>query len=263
MRLMYDSTTPWDIPRDAEMIAFYVDGLYAWKPEWLNMFPNAVKVSISAIGARTAHVGDVEPGCIWPPRNAVPWVLRARADGIDPTIYTNERNDWGSVRQAFRDAGVREPHYWVANYDGVRVLPSGAVAKQFAWPPDSGRYSGKPWETGKHYDLNIVADYWPGVDEVDDSMNQNQEQRLMEIHTASMDLLRTVVNGDYGDQTYGTVSGLPKLHEHVNFLGDRIADVEAKLNEPAPVVITPEQIAEIRTGLATEIADILAERLKD
>ncbi len=162
MRLMYDSTTPWSIPRDAEMVAYYVDGRYAWPSEWLDLFPNAVKVGISAVGARGAQVGDVETGCIWPPENAVPWVLQARSEGYDPTIYVNERNDWSPTILAFLAAGVPAPHWWVAHYDGVRDLPTGAVAKQFAHPGDGG--PSVPWETGAHYDLSVVADYWPGVD---------------------------------------------------------------------------------------------------
>ena len=164
MRTMHDSTTPWDIPRDAQMVAYYVDGLYAWPQAWLDMFPNAVKVSISAIGARTAQVGDVELGCIWPVGNAVDWVLRARADGYDPTIYVNEMNDWGPCRDAFRRRNVPEPHWWVANYDGSTRIPDGAVAHQYAHPRDGSGPADKPWETGKHYDLSSVRDYWPGVD---------------------------------------------------------------------------------------------------
>lgn len=170
MRIMFDSTSPWDIPRDAKMVAYYVDGKYAWPQEWLDMFPNALKVSISAIGARVAQVGDVESGCIWPVANAVPWVLRARAAGIDPTIYVNERNDWGPCRDAFRRAGVPEPHWWVANYDGVQSIPAGAIAKQYAHPHDGDGVANRPWETGKHYDLSVVADYWPGVDDEGDDM---------------------------------------------------------------------------------------------
>jgi hypothetical protein len=166
-RRMYDSTTPWDIPRDAEMVAYYVDGRYAWPQAWLDLFPRAVKVSISAIGTRTAQVGDVEIGCIWPPVNAVPWVLRARADGYDPTIYVNQMNDWAPTRAAFRAAGVPEPHYWVANYDGVPVIPTWSVAKQYAHPHDGDGVANRPWETGKHYDLSIAADFWPGVDAKD------------------------------------------------------------------------------------------------
>jgi len=164
-RLMYDSTSPWDIPRDAEMVAYYVDGRYAWPQAWLDMFPDAVRVGISAIGVKTAQVGDVEVGCIWPPANAVPWVRRARADGYDPTIYVNELNDWLPVRQAFWAAGEPEPYYWVARYNGVRQVPAGAVARQFAHPHDGDGVADNSWETGKHYDLSIVAPFWPGVDD--------------------------------------------------------------------------------------------------
>lgn len=159
-RTMYDSTDPDDIPRDAEMVAYYVDGLYCWSQEWIDQFPNAVKVTISAIGKKTAQVGDVEKGCIWPPANAVDWVLRARVDGYDPTIYVNERNDWAPTRAAFDARGVAHPHWWVANYDGKQTVPSGAVAKQYAHPP----------MIGKHYDLSVVADNWPGVDIQEDSL---------------------------------------------------------------------------------------------
>lgn len=172
MRIMFDSTSPWDIPRDAAMIAYYVDGRYAWPQEWLDMFPDAVKVSISAIGVQVAHVGDVEVGCIWPPANAVPWVRRARAAGYDPTIYVNELNDWLPVRQAFWNAGEPEPHYWTARYNGIREIPPGAVARQFAHPHDGDGFANNPWETGKHYDLSVVADYWPGVDDDGDDMAQ-------------------------------------------------------------------------------------------
>jgi hypothetical protein len=160
-RLMYDSTTPWDIPRDAKLIAYYNDGKYAWPAHWFGMFPEAEFVSISAIGMRTAQVGDVEAGCIWPPANSVPWTLRARADGYDPTIYVNELNDWLAVRQAFWAAGVPEPHYWVARYNGVREIPAGSVGRQFAHPHDGDGIADRPWETGGHFDLSWMADNWP------------------------------------------------------------------------------------------------------
>jgi hypothetical protein len=160
-RLMYDSTTPWDIPRDAKLIAYYVDGLYAWPEHWFAMFPEAEFVSISAIGARTAEVGDVEVGCIWPPAKAVPWTVRSRQDGHTPTIYCNELNDWLAVRQAFWAAGVEEPLYWVARYNGVREIPAGSVGRQFAHPHDGDGVADRPWETGGHFDLSWMADNWP------------------------------------------------------------------------------------------------------
>lgn len=159
MRKMYDSVAPAAIPRDAQMVAGYVDGRYAWSKEDWGRFPNATKVTISAIGTALAHVVDVEVGCVWPPERAVPWVRRARAAGIDPTVYVNERNDWGPTKRAFDAAGEPHPHWWVANYDNrAGYLPPGAVARQYANEPLAGG----------HYDLSTVADYWPGVDEEDD-----------------------------------------------------------------------------------------------
>lgn len=185
MRKMFDSTTPWEIPRDAEMVAYYVDGKYAWPQEWLDMFPNATKVGISAIGQRTAQVGDVEVGCIWPPANAVPWVRRARADGYDPTIYVNQRNDWAPTRQAFINAGEPEPHWWVAGYDGDDdYIPDDAVARQYAHPDDGDGVVEGPWETGKHYDVSVVRAYWPGIDThaPGGASTSQQEDDMVAIH---------------------------------------------------------------------------------
>lgn len=164
MRLMYDSVDADAIPADAEVVGGYVDGRYAWSVADWNRFPSATKVRISAVGTNiNAHVFDVEVGCIWPPAKVVPLVVAARKLGIDPTVYVNERNDWGPTRAAFDAAGVAQPHYLVANYDGVRdpqtgkwtaSVPAGAIGKQFAHPP----------MIGIHVDLSYVADYWPGVD---------------------------------------------------------------------------------------------------
>jgi len=166
MRRMYDSVNAAAIPTDAEMVAGYVDGRFAWPAADWARFPKAVKVRISAIGAtHLAEVFDVEEGCIWPPKSVIGLVERARASGIDPTVYVNQHNDWGPTRDAFNSAGVAHPHWWVASYDGVAEIPAGAVAKQYAHPgPVPGKSAG-PWETGKHYDLSAVADHWPGVDD--------------------------------------------------------------------------------------------------
>lgn len=154
-RLCYDSTNILDIPTSAPLVGYYVDGIYAASPAAIAArFPKSVPVPISAIGTNVGTVGDVEPGCIWPVAAAVPWVVKRRAAGVDPTIYCNQWNSWSQVRQAFQKARVREPYYWVANYDGVAVIPAGAVAKQYA----------NPTLTGHHYDLSVCVDNWPGVD---------------------------------------------------------------------------------------------------
>jgi len=182
MRTMYDSVNASAIPRSAEMVAGYVDGIYAWSPQDWARFPDAVKVRISAVGAtHLAQVFDVEQGCIWPPERVVPLVVAARRAGIDPTVYVNERNDWGPTKAAFDRAGVAHPHWWLANYDGrADYVTPGAVARQYAHPHDGDGVADRPWETGGHYDLSAVRDYWPGVDE-EDTMAQDEREALFRI----------------------------------------------------------------------------------
>lgn len=159
MRTMFDSITAAAIPRDAQMVAGYIDGLYAWsKADW-DRFPNAVKVTITALGRDHGVVLNLEPNGFWPADLGVAWVQRARARGVDPTIYCNYRNHLHLVRAAFDRAGVKRPHFWVAEYDGVQNLPAGCVAKQHTAPEGTGRA-----KAPAHYDISIVADYWPGVD---------------------------------------------------------------------------------------------------
>lgn len=154
-RLMYDSVTPGSIPQSAAMVAGYVDGRYAWSAEGWARFPHAVHVPIAVFASTNAGVVlDVETGDATPAQ-APGWVQRRRAAGVDPSVYCNT-SVWPSVRAAFTSAGVAQPHYWVAAYPGGgAVIPSGAIAHQYA----------DPLTSGGNFDLSVVADYWPGVDQ--------------------------------------------------------------------------------------------------
>lgn len=154
-RTMYDGVTADRLPVDAQIIAGYVDGLYAWSDAGWARFPHATKVRIAVFA--TTNDGDVldcEPGnCT--PAESVDWVLLRRKAGKDPTVYCNQMNPttgWPAVRAAFKTRNVPEPHYWVADYDGVAELPVGAIAKQLQDDEKDG------------WDVSVVADYWPGVD---------------------------------------------------------------------------------------------------
>lgn len=154
MRYMFDSTNYTDDPLTADLVGFYIDGIYATSASAVRArFPHAVLVGISAVGADSGIAGDVEPGCMTLAQG-IAWVQRRRAAGFDPTIYINELNGWAGGIAGFRAAGVAQPHWWVADYDNVRVVPAGAVAKQYANPP----------LTGGHFDASVVLDFWPGVD---------------------------------------------------------------------------------------------------
>lgn len=151
-RTMYDTVTVEDIPPNAEMVAGYIDGIYANIGIMRQKFPHAVIVEI-AVNSHTndGDVLDVETGDATP-SEAVLWVKMRRQSGADPSVYCNA-SIWPHVRTAFKSAGVREPHYWIAKWDGIASIPDGAVAKQY-----KNAYS------GHHYDSSIVADSWPGVD---------------------------------------------------------------------------------------------------
>jgi hypothetical protein len=159
-RTMYDSTNPAAIPTSAVMVAGYLaPSPYAWSTSDWNRFPNAVQVRI-AVRASTndGHVLDVENGDA-SPTQAPGWVTMRRATGADPSVYCNT-STWPSVQAAFTAAGVAQPHYWVAAYPGTGPnIPAGAVAHQYV---DEG-----------NYDLSVVADFWPGVDQGDPMTDPN------------------------------------------------------------------------------------------
>lgn len=149
---MEDAVTPLNIaPGRVQLAAGYINGRYAWRPADWARFPNAVHVEISVLAADArGHVLDVESGDATP-AEAVRWVQARRASGADPSVYCNVAA-WPAVKAAFQGAGVAEPHYWIAHYDGDPTIPAGAVAKQYLGDVAPG------------IDISSVADYWPGVD---------------------------------------------------------------------------------------------------
>lgn len=155
MRTLFDSTNPADIPQSAEMVGYYVDGIYAVSEASVRArCRKAVLVPISAVGTNAGIVGDVEPGCM-SPEQAVNWVRIRRAAGVDPSIYVNQ-NQWPRVRQLMQAAGITEPHYWIADWRNYpdTTIPPDAVARQY----------GGSAQTRQHYDISSVVDNWPGID---------------------------------------------------------------------------------------------------
>lgn len=151
MRLMYDSGSIPAIPRDAQMVGYYIDGAYKASGSQLALFPNAVKVPIAVFP--TTNAGIVFDG---PPDNStwprvVDWVVMRRAAGVDPTVYT-DADQWSTGLAEFRARGVAPPHWWIAKWDGRNELIPGAVAHQFTGNQHGG------------FDRSAVVDHWPGVD---------------------------------------------------------------------------------------------------
>jgi hypothetical protein len=134
---MWDDITPFNIPTNVFAVAGYIDGAYNWNlPQYspgFRRFPDSLIVAISAVGTNAGNCCDVEPGDLTGTQ-AVSWVKQRRLAGIDPIVYCS-LSAWSSVQSAFNAAGVKQPHYWIAQYNGVRELPvlNGitAVAKQY------------------------------------------------------------------------------------------------------------------------------------
>ena len=232
MRTMYDAVTAANIPADAPMVAGYCDTIKI--PQWTDAdwarFPNAVKVRIAKKPTTNdGHVLDVEIGNATPAESPG-WVALRRSAGADPSIYCNA-STWPSVQQAFQRAGVAEPHYWIARYDGDPAIPAGAVAKQ--------------WKTTAGWDLSSVADHWPGVDPA-----STEEDDMIIVPAANDDHVNLVVKGKtqlylacswnrqvkvsallfYGD-TGPVMTGTPVggARENLTFLPNR----------PGPIAIPP------------------------
>ena len=187
-RLCYDSTAASDIPATARIVGGYVDGLFKWSDEDWARFPDAVKVRIACFSSTNdGQVGDVEKGDMTP-EGSVGWVVMRRGVGIDPTIYCS-RSQLPAVRAAFQLAGVAEPHYWLADYgDGVTPrpappIPDGAVALQYEHEA----------QTGGHYDLSVVADFWPGVED-----HMTRETYAQELEPFVKETIRVILTEEYG-----------------------------------------------------------------
>ena len=146
---MYDAVTPDNIPLSATLVAGYTDGHYANITEMQARFPHAAVVRITVFASDDeGDVLDVETGDATPDQ-APAWVVkRRRAGHTAPAVYCNQ-DTWPTVIAAFRRAGVADPLWWIAEWDGVAELSTGMFAKQYA--------------STSRYDLSIVAGPWPGV----------------------------------------------------------------------------------------------------
>jgi len=262
-RTMYDSVTPSAIPRNAAMVAGYLPpSRYAWSAAEWALFPQAVKVRIAIFASvNDGHVLDVEPGDATPAQ-APGWVQMRRKAGVDPSIYCNA-STWPTVRAEFRKRGVKEPHYWIAKYDGVASIPAGAVAKQYADPTVHGR---------GHFDLSVVADHWPGVDE-EDVMTPHQYRVLVETQrrvsrtyavvvenqrriTASQAAILAAINSDGTTAPEMTRILDEKVAEHMPTSEEVVAAQQMLLADVVREIVPGEQADKIVEKLNEKLAEI-------
>ncbi|HEV2452154.1 MAG TPA: hypothetical protein VGS62_09520, partial [Streptosporangiaceae bacterium] len=136
---MYDSVTWEAIPANAEVVAGYVDGDFAWPPAAWERWPGADKVLITVSGSLTGNVADVEAGDMTPAQ-AAEWIRAKHSAGMrGVTIYCS-RSDLGAVRTACKGQAY---YIWVADWTNSPHEIAGTVATQYQ-------------NVGTSYDLSMV-----------------------------------------------------------------------------------------------------------
>jgi hypothetical protein len=145
-RIMWDSTTPAAIPSDAELVAGYVNGRYAWSPlDWARWAP-ARRVSITVLASELgAQVLDVETGDATPAQ-ARAWVEGRHLAGVVAPICYSNRGE--GMHLALTLVGLRW-RWWCADWTGIPHTVLGAAAVQYAAPGIG---------TALHVDLSWVTD---------------------------------------------------------------------------------------------------------
>jgi hypothetical protein len=126
---VYDSTTPAAIPSNAQAVAGYVSGPYAWSPQQWAAFPNAAHIGIDTVGGDTnAAVEDVEPGAVQV--SAIhSWALAKQSQGQVPIIYSST-SDYPAIQQAM--TGIYY-HWWAAQPTGQPHGVPGSDGTQWYW----------------------------------------------------------------------------------------------------------------------------------
>lgn len=248
MRRLADACTPSNLPAGFDLLASYVDGRCASDRD--------DPVRISSLATNAGNVGDCEPSNP-PPATWVRWVRQRRAAGVDPTIYCadDSLSDFFAgfrhrdVIAAFEAAGEPQPHYWLSK-PGATAIPPGAVAVQVALGVD-----------GDRYDVSLVADYWPGVDGDEMTLDPN-DPIVQELRTNLARVYWEVVSGFDSDPNAGAPARFGQLKDFPAVVSGVAALQQAVANIPAGGGLTAAQAAQLQQ-LAADVATIKAQLGKD
>jgi peptidoglycan hydrolase-like protein with peptidoglycan-binding domain len=142
--------------KPGQMVAYYIDGLYAWTSAEIGLFPNNQHVTITVLG-NPADAGDAETGDMTPD-GAARWVRDQKAAGYwRPTIYRS-LSVMDDVRKTTGTLVMgKDWDSWVADYDNntASVYPGSAV-KQFRNTSDFDE--NEVYDDGwPHRSMSIVA----------------------------------------------------------------------------------------------------------
>jgi len=125
----YDSTNPGNIPSGVAA-AIPVDGKFVWNQRDIDRMSAVIGYTVEGqvAKARIARAIDIEPGCVWPPENAIPFLRERHRLNHDATAYA-DRSNMPTVRGLCQRAGIPILE-WVATLDGTQDV-EGAWAVQY------------------------------------------------------------------------------------------------------------------------------------
>lgn len=230
-----DAKSILQVAKPGDIIAYYIDGHFAWTPAEIALFPHNVHVTITVLG-NPADVADCETGDL-SPASAAKWVQEQRARGYyRPTVYRSL-----SVMQDIRDAtGIlvmgRDWDAWVADYDNKTSMDyAGEAAKQFknaAYFDESEVYlDGWPFRTRpvpsvpKPVITTVTAPKWPYGQVLKQGNRGNAVMAMQKAMNGSG--LRGVrgiaTDGDFGPQT---LTAVKNFEAHFNIPNSHLADGE-------------------------------------
>lgn len=137
-----------ELIKPGDLVAYYIDGRYAWSEEEIAFFPNNEHVTITVLG-NPADVADCETGDLTP-KSAAEWVVRQRHHGyFRPTIYRS-LSVMRDIRQSTGPLIMgKDWDSWVADYDNdPNPDYSGEAAKQYR-------------STNDYDESEVYDDLWP------------------------------------------------------------------------------------------------------
>lgn len=197
---MYDAVTPSNIPVNAEGVAGYVDGHYAWKLEdWARFaaLPRNRCLRIAVFpSTNDGDVLDCETGDATPSQCPA-WIRMRQASGLAvPTIYCNTSTE-PQVRAAC--SGLTYD-VWTAHYTQQAHIEPRSGATQYADPGP--------------VDISLCEDWWPRS-VTPAPVFDNGLLRLGSSGPAVTTLqarLGCTVDGDFGPVTLAAVEAFQRAH---------------------------------------------------
>ncbi len=162
---MADSTNLLDCPQNVDIVASYLDGIYAQPTANWNAFPGKIKVGIViSAGTNAGQVLDIETGDATP-NQAGGWAKMRLNSGLSrATLYCN-RSNGPAVEASLRAAGLTSSQValWPATLDGTTGIGVWGNGQPITYPVVAVQYANSAM-TGGHYDKSIVYDdTWPPI----------------------------------------------------------------------------------------------------